>query len=49
MCPQCAAKACWVGDVVPIERYRKLAGFCKSTGLRKHETFYRRRIEACSP
>jgi archaemetzincin len=42
LCPQCAAKACWAGDVRPIDRYRKLAGFCASAGLEKQGRFYRR-------
>ncbi|HMT07382.1 MAG TPA: archaemetzincin [Pyrinomonadaceae bacterium] len=32
-CPECMAKIAWISDVMPAERYRKLAAFCRTNGL----------------
>lgn len=35
LCPECMAKVCWATGTEPVERYRKLAGFCRTHGLRR--------------
>lgn len=32
-CPECMAKICWISDITPSERYKKLAAFSRSNGL----------------
>lgn len=32
-CPECMAKVSWLSGVAPVDRYRKLAEFCKENGL----------------
>ncbi len=46
LCPDCMAKACTIGRINPVERYRKLADFCESAKLDLQEKFYRECVEA---
>jgi archaemetzincin len=46
LCPECVAKLWWITRTRPIERYRKLAGFCKDNGLKTEQAFYERSIRA---
>ena len=46
LCPECMAKVCWATGADPVERYRKLAEFCKTHGLEAEEEFYERSGEA---
>ena len=45
-CPECMAKVCWATGADPVDRYKKLAAFCKKHGLNAEERFYRRSLEA---
>jgi hypothetical protein len=40
LCPECAAKVCWATGADPVERYRRLAEFCKRVGLEDEAVFY---------
>jgi len=40
LCPECMAKVCWATGADPAARFRKLADFCKSNGLRAESAFY---------
>ena len=42
LCPECVAKLCWATGQDPVERYRKLAGFCKKSGLEEECAFFKR-------
>jgi archaemetzincin len=46
LCPECVAKACWAADADPVERYRKLAAFCRKHELKEQAEFYEKSIEA---
>ena len=35
LCPECMAKVCWATGTEPVERYRKLAAFCRTQGLHR--------------
>ena len=35
LCLECMAKICWATGTEPVERYRKLAAFCRTHGLRR--------------
>ena len=43
-CPECMAKICWATGTDPINRYRKLADFCKENGLTDESKFYKKSI-----
>lgn len=45
-CPECMAKVCWATSADPLERYRKLADFCRSHGLDDEADFYTRSLHA---
>jgi archaemetzincin len=45
-CPECVAKIWWATKSDSIDRYRKLADFCKEHGFRSEETFYEKSIRA---
>ncbi len=46
LCPECVAKVCWAFKADPIERYQKLAAFCREHGLRTEADFYSRSVRA---
>ena len=46
LCPECMAKVCWATRTDPVERYRKLARFCKTHKLKAESLFYERSIRA---
>jgi archaemetzincin len=39
-CPDCLAKVCWATGADPLERCRRLAGFCRDSGLREQADRY---------
>jgi len=46
LCPECMAKVCWATGADPVERYRRLAAFCKRQGLVAEEEFYAKSLKA---
>ena len=46
LCPECLAKVCWATSADPVERFKKLADFCKSAGLEDEQAFYEKSIRA---
>jgi len=46
LCPECTAKVCWATGADPVERYERLAEFCKAHGLEEEAEFYRRSLAA---
>jgi len=46
LCPECLAKVCWATRADPLERFRKLAEFCKTQGLKDEQAFYERSLQA---
>jgi len=44
LCPQCVAKVCWATNTDIVERYQKLAKFCKDQRLDDEEEFYKKSI-----
>jgi len=48
LCPECVAKVCWMSGLEPVERYKKLAEFCKEDGLKEEQEFYEKSIKALS-
>jgi archaemetzincin len=48
-CPECLAKLCWATRADPLERYGKLADFCKDQGLKSEEQTYRKLLAALAP
>ena len=46
LCPECMAKVCWATRTHPVERYRKLVGFCKQHGLKPEAARYREFLKA---
>jgi archaemetzincin len=46
LCPECMAKICRLTGVQPVERYRRLAGFCEDNGLKEELDFFRKSIKA---
>jgi archaemetzincin len=49
LCPECMAKVCWAAQLDPVERYRKLAEFCRGAKLEREARFYERSIAALQP
>jgi archaemetzincin len=45
-CPECMAKICWLSDITPTERYRKLADFCRKNGLTAEANDFDRKARA---
>jgi archaemetzincin len=45
LCSECVAKLWWITGADPVERYRKLAGFCKEQGLAPEREFYEKCME----
>jgi archaemetzincin len=45
-CPECMAKVCWLSDVKPAERYKRLAEFCEKNGLKAEAEEFRRKLVA---
>jgi archaemetzincin len=45
LCPECLAKICWATRTQPLEHLKRLADFCRKTGLKKEEAAYRRSIK----
>ncbi|HYJ91570.1 MAG TPA: archaemetzincin [Pyrinomonadaceae bacterium] len=45
-CPECMAKICWFSHVLPSDRYRKLADFCRANGLQKEAEDFEKKYEA---
>ena len=45
LCPECVVKVCWAGKADPVERYQKLAEFCRKHGLTDEARFYEKSIE----
>ena len=46
MCPPNLAKLCWAVRCDPVERFKKLAAFCKTHGLKEEVEFYQKSIAA---
>jgi archaemetzincin len=46
LCPECMAKVCWATQADPVERYRKLAAFCETQGLKAEAGRYRQLLDA---
>ena len=46
LCPECMAKGCWATRTDPIERYKKLVGFCEQHGLKPGAARYREFLKA---
>lgn len=46
LCPECLAKVCWATRADPLQRYQKLAAFCKEQGLQGEYERYVKAIEA---
>jgi archaemetzincin len=46
LCPECVAKIWWAARTDPIERYRKLAAFCRAHGLEAEQRFYEKSLDA---
>ncbi len=40
LCPECLCKVCWATGSDPVERFKKLAQFCRENGLEKEAEFY---------
>lgn len=40
LCPECMAKICWANKYNPVERYQKLANFCRNNNFTKEEKFF---------
>ena len=45
-CPECMAKICWLADIAPAERYKRLDAFCRKNGLLKEANEFKRKAEA---
>ncbi|HEV8591021.1 MAG TPA: archaemetzincin [Pyrinomonadaceae bacterium] len=45
-CPECMAKVCWLSDVKPAERYKRLAEYCEKNGLKAEAEEFRRKLVA---
>jgi archaemetzincin len=45
-CPECVAKLWWITGADPVERYRKLAEFCREQGLKAEQELYEKSIQA---
>ena len=45
-CPECTAKVCWISDITPAERYRKLIEVCRRTGLAAQAKEFERKLNA---
>jgi len=45
-CPECMAKICWLSDITPAERYKKLVDFCKKNGLAKEADEFEKKLAA---
>lgn len=44
VCPECVAKILWATQTDAIERFKKLAEFCKAEGLTPEQEFYEKSI-----
>jgi len=44
LCPECVCKVCWATGADPVERYRKLAAFCRKNGLKAEAAFYEKSL-----
>ena len=42
LCPQCHAKLAWATNAMPVERFNRLAAFCKALGLEDELQYYER-------
>jgi len=47
-CPECMAKVCWLSEITPVARYKRLAEFCRSNGLFKEAGDFTRKAAAVS-
>ncbi len=45
-CPECMAKICWLSDIAPAERYKKLEAFCRKHGLIQEADEFKRKMNA---
>ncbi|HKX84430.1 MAG TPA: archaemetzincin [Pyrinomonadaceae bacterium] len=45
-CPECTAKVCWLSDIGPAERYKRLIDFCLRNGLKIGADDFRRKMAA---
>jgi len=46
-CPECVAKVCWATGADPVERYDKLAEFCRANGFQTEAAFFEKSSAAC--
>lgn len=49
VCPECMAKICWGMKDDPLQRYQKLAEFCRINQLDKERQFFKAAIHALAP
>jgi archaemetzincin len=45
-CPECMAKICWLSKTSPVERYERLAEFCRKNGLKDEAVEFTRKAAA---
>lgn len=45
-CPECMAKICWLSDIKPEDRYKKLADFCRKNGMPNEASDFQRKADA---
>ncbi len=45
-CSECMAKICWLSDIAPAERYKKLEAFCRKHGLIHEADEFKRKMNA---
>jgi archaemetzincin len=45
-CPECMAKICWLSKFSPVERYERLAEFCRKNGLKDEAVEFTRKAAA---
>ncbi len=45
-CPECMAKACWLSDITPADRYKRLADFCRRNGLQNEAVDFEKKMNA---
>lgn len=49
LCPECHAKTCWATAAVPVERYHRLAAFCKKHRLIGEQAFFEKAAAVLLP
>ena len=44
LCPECLAKLCYATGADPVNRYQRLAAFCKAQGLKREQEFFEKSL-----